>query len=118
MAWVQAYEQGWRDNDTTAVKRLFTEDAHYRRSPYTPPLVGHEALTGFWTEDEGLPFTMTAQPVAVEGSVAVVRVDVHYRDASDQRYADLWVLHFAEDGRVTDFEEWAYWPGSPYTAES
>ena len=32
-----------------------------------------------------------------------------------QEYRDLWVLRFAEDGRVEHFEEWAYWPDKPYT---
>jgi hypothetical protein len=27
------------------------------------------------------------------------------------------VLHFAPDGRVDDFEEWAYWPGRGYSAD-
>lgn len=116
MGWVGRYERAWRDNDAEAVGALFTEDAHYRRSPYTPPLVGSEALREFWTEDEGLGFTMSAEPVAVEGVAAVVRVVVRYLDPPGQEYADLWVLRFGPDGRVEDFEEWAYWPGAPYTA--
>jgi len=116
MTWVQSYEQGWRESDVSTVARLFTEDVRYRRSPYTPPLVGHEALTGFWTEDEGAIFTMSAEPVAVEGNVAVVRVKVNYGGDQPQEYTDLWLLHFAADGRVDDFEEWAYWPDKAYTA--
>lgn len=59
-------------------------------------------------------FTVSAEPVAVEGSDAVVRVEVRYGDPLRQEYRDLWVLRFAEDGRVAHFEEWAYWPGKPY----
>ena len=33
-----------------------------------------------------------------------------------QEYRDLWILRFAPDGRVEDFEEWAFWPDKPYTA--
>ena len=33
-----------------------------------------------------------------------------------QEYRDLWILRFAADGRVADFEEWAYWPGKPSSA--
>ena len=66
--------------------------------------------------DEGETFTMTASPVAVEGADAVVRVEVIYGPPAHQEYRDLWVLHFAADGRVDDFEEWAYWPDKPYTA--
>ncbi len=116
MTWVQRYEQAWRASDTDAVPRLFTPEISYRRSPYTPPLVGYQPLREFWTEDDGATFTMSAEPVAVEDDVAVVRVRVNYGGDEPQEYTDLWLLHFAADGRVDDFEEWAYWPDKPYTA--
>ena len=118
MRWVDAYEAGWRTSDRRAVEALFTEDARYRRSPYDDPLVGHPAISDFWVADEGETFTMTATPVAAEGADAVVRVEVKYGLPTSQQYRDLWVLHFAPDGRVDEFEEWAYWPGKPYTAAS
>lgn len=116
MRWVGAYERAWRDRDRAAVTRLFTEDARYRPSPYEEPEVGHAAIQAFWLEDEGVTFTVSAEPVAVEGRVAVVRLEVHYLQPRRQEYRDLWVLRFAADGRVEDFEEWAYWPGRAYTA--
>jgi ketosteroid isomerase-like protein len=78
--WVRAYEEGWRAEDRSAVGRLFTDDATYLRSPYASPLVGHAAIEGFWVDDadDGSVFTMSAEPVAVEGSDAVVRVVVRY----------------------------------------
>ncbi|HEY9409425.1 MAG TPA: nuclear transport factor 2 family protein [Jiangellaceae bacterium] len=116
MTWVAGYERAWRDGDTTAVESLFTEDARYRRSPYEPDDIGHDGIKEFWTEDDGESFTMRAEPLAVEGQSAVVRVEVVYGDPVRQEYRDLWVLRFAADGRVDDFEEWAYWPGKPYSA--
>ncbi len=116
MEWVQGYERAWRDSDTDAVGRLFTEDARYRRSPYEESEVGHAAIRAFWAEDEGQSFTVSAEPIAVEGRDAVVRLQVHYGAPAGQEYRDLWVLRFAADGRVEDFEEWPYWPGRPYTA--
>ena len=116
MQWVAGYERAWRDNDVDAVEALFTEDAHYRRSPYKPDDVGHSAIRGFWRENDGTTFAMQAEPVAVEDRRAVVRVDVHYRSPKEQEYRDLWLLRFADDGRVEDFEEWPYWPGKAYTA--
>ena len=116
MRWVADYERAWRHGDVGAVPRLFSDDARYRRSPYEEPLVGHAEIQGFWLDDEGSTFSMTAAPVAVEGRDAVVRVEVHDLDPQAQEYRDLWVLRFAPDGRVEDFEEWAYWPGKPYAA--
>jgi ketosteroid isomerase-like protein len=116
IGWVAEYERAWREGDLAAVERLFTEDAHYRPSPYEESKVGHEAIKTFWLDDEGTEFTVDAAPVAVEGQQAVVRVEVHYGEPVYQEYRDLWVLRFADDGRVEDYEEWAYWPGKSYSA--
>jgi ketosteroid isomerase-like protein len=116
MRWVAGYERAWQNGDVDAVADLFTEDAHYRPSPYDEAEVGHAAIRAFWLDDEGQTFTVRAEPVAVEGRDAVVRLEVHYGDPTRQEYRDLWVLRFATDGRVEDFEEWAYWPGKPYSA--
>jgi hypothetical protein len=117
MAWVRGYEVAWRDGDSAAVTRLFTEDARYRRSPYEKSQVGHPAIRAFWSEDDGRSFTMSAEVIAVDGRNAVVRLEVRYLEPVHQEYRDLWVLRFAEDGRVEDFEEWAYWPDRPYAAD-
>lgn len=116
MSWVAEYERSWRNDDVEAVADLFTEDALYRPSPYEDSEVGHEAIRAFWLDDQGRTFTMDAHPVAVEGRNAVVRVDVGYGAPNEQEYRDLWLLRFADDGRVEDFEEWAYWPGKSYSA--
>jgi hypothetical protein len=118
MRWVDEYVTAWHDEDVRGVERLFTEDAQYRTSPYEAPEVGHDAIKAFWLDDAGEVFTAVAEPFAVEGQQAVVRVEVRYGEPVRQEYRDLWLLRFADDGRVRDFEEWAYWPGRPYTAAS
>jgi hypothetical protein len=118
MHWVAGYEAAWRSSDASAATELFTPDARYRRSPYDDSIVGHAAIAAFWLDDDedGEVFTMDASPVAIDGRDAVVRVVVRYGDPVRQEYRDLWVLHFAADGRVDDFEEWPYWPDKPYFA--
>jgi len=116
MRWVDGYITAWRDEDAGGIERLFTEDARYRASPYEEPEVGYQAIEAFWLGDAGEVFTAAAEPFAVDGQQAVVRVEVRYGEPVRQEYRDLWLLKFAEDGRVCDFEEWAYWPGKPYTA--
>jgi hypothetical protein len=112
MHWVEAYERAWRGGDERAVEQLFTPGAQYLRSPYADPLDGHAAIQDFWRDEDedGSIFRMGAEPAAVEGTDAVVRVTVEYGDPVHQEYVDLWVLRFADDGRVEHFEEWAYWP--------
>jgi hypothetical protein len=114
LSWPSAYERAWRDGDLAAVEALFTEEATHRDSPYEAAHVGHDAIRAFWLVDEGKTFTVDAAVVAVEGSTAVIRLEVRYGDPVTQEYRDLWVLRFADDGRVADFEEWAYGPGKPF----
>jgi hypothetical protein len=114
MRWVDGYEQAWRDADADGLDQLFVHDAVYRSSPYEEPMVGLEAIRDFWIDDEDDVFSMSASLVAVDGPNAVVRVEVGYGEPVHQEFRDLWVLRFADDGRVADFEEWAYWPGLPY----
>jgi nuclear transport factor 2 (NTF2) superfamily protein len=116
MRWVAQYERAWRQRDVAAVEQLFTDDSQYRRSPYEESETGHDAIKAFWLDDEDDVFTLQAEALAVEDRRAVVRVEVRYGDPVHQEYRDLWVLRFADDGRVEDFEEWAYWPGKPYSA--
>lgn len=116
MDWVGAYERAWRDQDVAAVDDLFTADAVYLRGAYDEGLRGHAAIREFWPDPA--PFTMRAEPVAVEPPTAVVRVEVRYSgDAQPSEYRDLWIVRFAPDGRAEHFEEWAHWPGLPYTGD-
>jgi hypothetical protein len=117
MRWVGEYERAWRDGELDALDALFTEDLAYRVSPYEESMT-LAALKDVWCDDEDEVFAANAWPIAVDGRDAVVRVDVSYGDPVRQEYRDVWLLRFAEDGRVDDFEEWAYWPDKAYSAGS
>ncbi|HEY3438151.1 MAG TPA: nuclear transport factor 2 family protein, partial [Actinotalea sp.] len=101
--------------DVAGLDGLFSEAARYLRSPYAVPLVGLDAIRRFWPDST--PFTMTAEPVAVDGDTAVVRVEVRYGGDEPQEYRDLWVIRFADDGLAEHFEEWAYWPDKAFSAQ-
>lgn len=116
--WVDEYVRWWLVSDPVGVPKLFTPEARYLRSPYAEPIVGHEALTEFWVADRDATFTVATSIVAVDGDTAVARLQVDYASPERQQYRDLWVFRFAGDGRVEHFEEWAYFPGQPWTVES
>jgi ketosteroid isomerase-like protein len=119
--WVAAYELAWRTPDTDGLSALFTADATYLHSPYEEPVVGIRAITKMWEDDREGPvevFTLSTEIVAVEADTAVVRAEVRYSEPIDQEYRDLWVIRFDIDGRCAWFEEWAYWPGHPYSAHN
>lgn len=112
--WVDGYERAWRTPGVEALGGLFAPDATYRMSPYEEPASGLAEIGVLWErERRGLDeeFEMAYEVVAVEGDVAVVRVEVRYGPPQDLEYRDLWIVRFAEDGRCREFEEWPFWPG-------
>ncbi|MGH2894319.1 MAG: nuclear transport factor 2 family protein [Solirubrobacteraceae bacterium] len=118
--WIAGYERAWRTAGTAQLDQLFTSQATYRAGPFAPIVAGLEAIAAFWeAEREGPdePFTLRWEPVAVEGDVAVVRVEVSYRRPLPHIYRDLWIVALESDGRCSAFEEWPFFPGQPLSAE-
>ena len=76
MRWFAAYERAWRAGDIAGMRALFTEDAEYWYTPHQPPEVGHTAIAAFWADDVNAEFTVTAEMVAVDGLIAVIRLEV------------------------------------------
>ena len=62
------------------------------------------------------PFTMSWEPVAVEGDVGVARVEVAYDGPPALVYRDLWIVILDADGCCRSFEEWPFFPGQPLSA--
>jgi ketosteroid isomerase-like protein len=112
--WVTAYEATWRTPGTDGLAALFAEGATYLVSPWAEPVIGLAAIAELWEAERERPdeeFTMTSSVVAVDGSAAVVRAEVHY--ARGETWRDLWVLEFDDDGRCRAFEEWPFAPEQP-----
>ena len=117
-AWISGYVRAWRSPGTKALATLFDQRATYRMSPFAPVVSGLEWIAEMWEAERQGPdeaFEVAYEPVAVDGDVAVVRVEVEY--GSGASYRDLWVIRFGADGLCTAFEEWPYWPGQPLAAE-
>jgi SnoaL-like protein len=117
--WLDGYERAWRSPGTVGLRELFTDDATYSTAPYRQPYEGLPAIAELWEAEREGPdeaFTMSSEIVAVDGDIAVVRVDVGYGDPASREYRDLWLIEFAADGRCRAFEEWPFFPGQPLSA--
>ena len=111
--WLSGYESAWRSPGTVSLRELFTDDATYSMGPYEETRKGLDAIGELWEaerESHDEDFTMTSQIVAIDGDIAVVRVDVAYVRPRPKEYRDLWLIEFAADGRCRAFEEWPFWP--------
>jgi hypothetical protein len=111
--WIDGYERAWRTPGTQSLEALFAADASYVAAPFDPPLQGLAAISTFWEAERASAeevFSLSWQPVAVEGDVGVARVEVQYGDPPTRVYRDLWIVRLAGDGRCTAFEEWPFFP--------
>ncbi len=109
--WVAAYEALWRAPGTELLAEIFSPDAVYLPSPWATGMHGLQAIADFWEAERDGPdeeFTMSHRVLALDGTTAVVRVEVDY--ASGDRWRDLWVLSFDAEGRCSAFEEWPFAP--------
>lgn len=117
--WIDAYERAWRSHGTAPLADLFSADAIYVQRPYESPVVGLPAIERMWEAERDGPdesFTMSYEIVAVDGDVAVARIEVEYGDPVSQEYLDLWLMWFDADGRCLRFEEWPFWPSGSTAA--
>jgi hypothetical protein len=112
--WLAGYERAWRTPGTAGLGELFSDDAGYRLDPYDAPIEGLQAIASMWERERVGPdeeFTMQSTIVAVDGDIAVLRLEVHYEGPPPSEYRDLWILEFDQAGRCRSFEEWPFWPG-------
>jgi len=92
---------------------MVAPEAVYSPAPFEEPHRGLEAIQKMWEEERSGPqeeFSMTSEPVAVEGDTGVARVEVRYGEPRPLHYRDLWIVTLDEEGRCTSFEEWPFWP--------
>jgi ketosteroid isomerase-like protein len=104
--WIDGYRRAWDSNAPDDIRALFTEDATYLDAPFDDPRVGHDAIVAGWIEGQDQPgdYTFTWSAAGLDGDTAFVEGETIYADG--RRYANLWVIRFAADGRATSFTEW------------
>lgn len=105
-AWINGYLRAWDSNEPQHIRELFTDDAEYFTAPFLPPSTGIDEIIAFWLRDrdEAGDHTFTWTERGLDGDVAFVEGETIY--TSGRRYANLWVIRFAGDGRATSFTEW------------
>jgi ketosteroid isomerase-like protein len=108
--WVDGYIRAWKSKDPADLVALFTEDGEYWFRPEDPePLRGLAEIQRMWVESEEPSEPSYEFEVLVEDEkVGVAKGWVDY--PGHQHYANIWEIHFADDGRATRFVEWFMTP--------
>ena len=107
--WLDKYRTAWASNDPDDIRAMFTEDATYAGSPFDEtPWTGHDGIVAGWLENEDTvgqwSFDGAALAYDPEKRIGFIEGRTQYSDGP--LYANLWVVHFADDGRATSFVEW------------
>jgi hypothetical protein len=113
-SWLDRYTLAWRANTTTAIERLFTEDATYRFHPYDEDdgaVVGRDEIIAAWLEEPDDPDTWEAayEAWAMDGDRGVGVGTSRYlatADKPERTYYNCFLMKFAEDGRCSEFTEY------------
>ena len=113
--WLRKYLRAWETYDPATIADLFTEDASYRYCPFDEPVRGRSKIVESWLKEDRLDapgtYEATYVPIAVEGDLAVANGrSRYYEDATRRKltreYDNIFLLHFADDGRCRSFCEW------------
>ena len=107
--WLDAYIAAWTSYDEAAIIGLFTGDCMYRYDPFEEPLVGAAAIAADWLSNRDAPGSWEAEyrVFATDGPRAVGVGETRYPQ-EDRRYANTYLLEFADDGRCSSFTEWYF----------
>ena len=110
-AWIEAYGRAWRERDSAAAVRLFTEQAVYRSSPFREPSMGSDGIRAYWEratgDQRGLELRF-GDPVADGPRVAVEWwATLEDREEGPATLPGALILRFAPDGRCEELRE--YW---------
>ena len=113
---LERYGRAWAEFDGDAWVGLFTEDARYHVDPFSPPLVGHNAIRAYLVESaetqEDVEFTVERHWVSGDTVLAAWHASYNRRGTPDRaRLAGFMTLEVAPDGRIDRLHEW--WMARP-----
>ena len=109
--WLAKYRVAWASNDPDDIRALFTPDGTYAGSPFDPePWTGHDGIVAGWIDNKDEPgdYSFVGAPLVYANGIGVIQGQTDYSDG--RVYANLWVIHFADDGRAKSFVEWYVQP--------
>jgi len=108
--WIEEYGRAWEERDPAAAAALFTGDAVYRSSPFTPPSLGRDGVRDYWTRattDQRDVEVRFGEPITARNKVAVEWWTIMRVEGTELTCPGCLVLRFAPDGRCEELRE--YW---------
>ena len=110
-AWLDRYKQAWEERDADQALPLFTEDATYAETPFDPPKQGQAGIHDYWADIviDQREVRFDYELLACAGDTGLAHWRASFRKLPDNdliEFDGIFRCAFAEDGRVSRFQEW------------
>jgi ketosteroid isomerase-like protein len=108
--WLDAYGEAWRRGDDEALADLFTADAVYSPHPFRRPLIGVEAIRGYWRDSTATQEELDLRygtPLVVGNRVVVEWWASMRDDGREITLPGCLLMRFRPGGRCQELRE--YW---------
>ncbi|GIV57775.1 MAG: hypothetical protein KatS3mg042_0688 [Rhodothermaceae bacterium] len=109
--WCRAYGRVWEDRDPDAAAALFTPDARYYETPFTPPMQGRDAIRAYWAEAVRgqRDITFSYRILSVSGMLGLAHCQASFFRVPGHRQVQLdgiLAVELNEAGQSQTFREW------------
>lgn len=110
--WLAAYGMAWEEGDPQKAADLFAEGASYQVTPFDEPMVGKEAIQGYWQAGPGsnqMEVRFSYGIISVRGNEGIAHWEANFRrvNANNQVELDgILAADFDDSGSCTNFKEW------------
>lgn len=105
------YKKAWETQDSELAAGLFTRDAQYKQGPFTPAIVGREAIHDYWAAATArqIDIHFTVGSVIQRGYLLAAEWRCTYQERSTSQNKELAGMLFADfyGKQVRHFRE--YW---------
>ncbi|MFA9431188.1 nuclear transport factor 2 family protein [Egicoccus sp. AB-alg2] len=107
--WVEAYRTAWEDADVAGAGALFTDDATYQVTPFTPPMTGRAAVEDYWrrvtSSQQERRITCTWLGAGPDEQFVHFRAELQV-DGGRQVIDGMLAVRIDDHGRCTALREW------------
>jgi ketosteroid isomerase-like protein len=118
---LETFGRAWQTFDGDLIVSLFTEDAEYHEDPFTPPLVGHNAIRAYWLDGAAttaqVEFTVERHWVSGDTVLAAWHAGYLERATNERVRLVGFMTWDVVGGRVNRLREWTLRAPTPGTAE-
>ena len=104
------FARAYETFDGDLIVSLFTDDAEYHEDPFSPPIVGHNAIRAYWLDgaetQNQVEFTIERHLVSGDTVVGIWHMSYVVRADGKRRRASGVLILETRNGKIERLREW------------